>query len=249
MLYCIISDIHSNLEALHAVWSRIEELPDAGVLCLGDLVGYNADPDRCVAEVLSRARAVIRGNHDKAVAGSLALEWFNPVAREAALWTKKSAREETLRAVAGLPEGPVEWGEGILLCHGSPMDEDRYLIDARGAAEAFRWLRENKPAVRVCFHGHTHVPAILRLSPGAARAEALPPEAGTRLDPGSVYLVNPGSVGQPRDGNAMASFGILDTERGDYRTVRVPYSVRDTQRKIVAARLPSELARRLEDGW
>jgi predicted phosphodiesterase len=249
MLYCVISDIHGNLEALEAVLRHIDSLPPSKVLCLGDLVGYNADPDACVQAVLSRALVTVRGNHDKAVARLLPLDWFNPVAREAVLWTRKNARPDTLRAVSSLREGPVDAGEGIMVCHGSPMDEDRYLMDSRGMGETRDWLVEHAPRARICFHGHTHVPVTVCFADGARRPVSLPPEEETPLEPGALYVVNPGSVGQPRDGNAMASFGILDLEKGAYRTVRVPYGVPETQRKILAAGLPRELARRLEDGW
>jgi predicted phosphodiesterase len=248
-MYCVISDIHSNLEALTAVLAAIDSLGAPQLLCLGDLVGYGADPDSCVKEVLSRARLCVRGNHDKAVSRQLSLEWFNPVARAAALWTRENALPRTIQAVAALPEGPVEAGRGVLLCHGSPMDEDMYLTDRRGLEEARRWLLLNSPRTHVCFHGHTHSPLAMRFPPGEGRGEALGVDGEINLEKGAVYLINPGSVGQPRDGNAMASFGILDLDGGTYRTVRVPYEIRDAQRKITKAGLPAELARRLGDGW
>ena len=124
MLYAILSDIHSNLEALTSVLEAVDEIHPDAVYCLGDIVGYGADPDACVRLVLERAGLVVRGNHDKAVSGLMNLEWFNPIARAAALWTRKNALEETLARVKGLPEGPREGPEGILLCHGTPFDED-----------------------------------------------------------------------------------------------------------------------------
>jgi predicted phosphodiesterase len=249
MICCIISDIHANWEALSAVLGEIDSLPVDSLFCLGDLVGYNADPDLCVSKVVSGAAFIVRGNHDKAVAGILSMEWFNPVARTAATWTRKSARSDTLDKVALLPMGPREAGEGVLLCHGAPMDEDRYIMDGTSIGESFEFLAGEYPGIRVCFHGHTHVPFTARMRKRARKTEILTTEGEIELEKDSIYLINPGSVGQPRDGNPWASFGILDTGRGIYKTLRVAYDTSRTGRKITAAGLPRELARRLEEGW
>ena len=125
MVCAVISDIHANKEALDAVLAQIDGLGIEAVYCLGDIVGYNADPDACVETVMSRATEVIRGNHDKAVAGFLNLDWFNSAARAAAQWTRAKVRPETLEAIRRLREGPQAAGEGdVLLCHGTPYDED-----------------------------------------------------------------------------------------------------------------------------
>jgi predicted phosphodiesterase len=249
MVCCIISDIHSNLEALHAVLHAVESTPADALFCLGDLVGYNADPDLCVKDVLSRAASTIRGNHDKAVAGLLPMEWFNGAAQDAISWTRKTVTAETLEALEDLKEGPVNVGEGILLCHGSPMDEDRYMHGPAAIKESFRFLAARHPNVRYCFHGHTHVPQVVRMGEGGGRASIIPLGREVALEPQATYLINPGSVGQPRDGNPMASFGILDTGNWTYRGIRVGYAVAETRKKIVAAGLPDDLARRLEEGW
>jgi predicted phosphodiesterase len=248
MLYAILSDIHSNLEALTAVLEAVDEIRPDAVYCLGDIVGYGADPDDCVRLISERAALVVRGNHDKAVAGLMNLEWFNPVARAAALWTRKNAREETLAQVEALPQGPRESPEGILICHGAPFDEDTYLLDRETMSESFRTLDESYPGVRICFHGHTHVPlvAVHGATQEAVRVERRRPEI--RLEKELTYLVNPGSVGQPRDGNALASFGILDTHGMVYRNLRIAYGIREAQRKILEAGIPEELARRLAEG-
>jgi diadenosine tetraphosphatase ApaH/serine/threonine PP2A family protein phosphatase len=249
MIACIISDIHANWEALSAVLREIDSLPMDSLYCLGDLVGYNADPDICVSKVVSRARLIVRGNHDKAAAGILSMEWFNSIARKAVEWTKKTAGPETLRAVASLPMGPREAGEGVLLCHGSPMDEDRYIMDEASMRESFEFLGREFPGVRVCLHGHTHVPLAAGMRKNSRKVEVLPLDEELELDGDSIYLINPGSVGQPRDGNSWASFGILDSGRRVYKTMRVAYDVAGTRKKIIAAGLPGELARRLEEGW
>ena len=248
MLCAIISDVHSNREALDAVLAAIDSLPVDALYCLGDLVGYNADADACVDMVLSRAKAVIRGNHDKAVAGFLNLDWFNRSAREAALWTRKSILPATLEKVRKLPEGPLEMEEGVLLCHGTPYDEDVYLIDAGSAAKSFAHLDARHPRARFCLYGHTHYPQVAVRIAGRNKAEFLPARQQFDLEPDAIYLINPGSVGQPRDGIARASFGILDTTRRVYRNIRVAYDVRQTQAKILRAGLPADCARRLAEG-
>jgi predicted phosphodiesterase len=248
MLCAIVSDIHSNHEALAAVLGAIEKLPVDALYCLGDLVGYNADPDACVQAILPRANAVIRGNHDKAVAGLLDLDWFNNSAREAVLWTRRSANAQTLEEVRKLPPGPLETEDGILLCHGTPYDEDVYLMDAGSIAESYRFLAESHPETRFCLHGHTHYPQVVVRRAGRKKPELLRGQEETRLERGATYLINPGSVGQPRDGIAWASFGILDTNKLVYRNLRVAYGVQETQRKVLQAGLPPELARRLAEG-
>jgi diadenosine tetraphosphatase ApaH/serine/threonine PP2A family protein phosphatase len=242
----VLSDVHANLEALSAVLRAVGlEKPDA-IVCLGDLVGYNADPEACVSAVLDRAAASVRGNHDKAVAGLMGLEWFNPTAAEAARWTRRTMGSETLGRLARLPAGPVEMPGGVLLCHGTPYDEDEYLVSEADVAASFRALERDHPATRWCLHGHTHAPLAIELRGGRCRRLAGGP---VRLEASGRYLLNPGSVGQPRDGNPRASFGILDTSRGAWRVVRVPYDVAGAQGKISAARLPAELAARLAGGW
>ncbi len=249
MVMCFVSDIHSNLEALNAVMQRIDSLSIDSLFCLGDLVGYNADPDACVAQMLSRAEAMVRGNHDKAVAGNLSLEWFNSAARRAVEWTRGACGPQTLKAVASLPMGPRKAGEGVLLCHGAPMDEDRYIMDGDSIRESFAFLAQNHLDIDVCFHGHTHVPLVARMRKrGSLKVELLSSDGELELEGDWIYLVNPGSVGQPRDGNPWASFGILDTGRRIYKPVRVAYDAAVTGGKITAAGLPGELARRLLEG-
>ncbi len=245
MTLAVLSDVHANREALAAVLHAVDRIGPDALLCLGDLVGYNADPEACVEAVLGRAAAAVRGNHDKAVAGLMGLDWFNPVAAEAARWTRRAVAAGTLERLAGLPAGPLETAGGVLLCHGSPSDEDEYLSSGAAVTEAFRTLERSHPGVRFCLHGHTHVPSAAECRAGRIR----------RLDPSEVvleasarYLLNPGSVGQPRDGNARASFGILDLSRGTWRVVRVPYDVEGARARIAAARLPAELAERLIAG-
>jgi predicted phosphodiesterase len=250
VMVAVISDIHSNLEALQTVLGEIGARGIGMVVCLGDLVGYNADPDSCVTTVMSRCSQVVRGNHDKAVAGLLDVEWFNPAARAAALWTRSAVSAETLQTVRTLEQGPVrlEQDESVLLCHGTPFDEDVYLMDAVSIADTYAALDAEHPGVRFCFHGHTHVPLIVARRRPNARPQVIRGQEPVELEPGTVYLINPGSVGQPRDGIALASFGILDTGRMVYANVRTQYAVQETQRKIQLAGLPASLAHRLAGG-
>lgn len=249
MIAAVISDIHSSREALDAVLSEVEAIGVDAVFCLGDIVGYNADPDRCVDLVMSRAAEVVRGNHDKAVAGFLNLDWFNGSARAAALWTRSTIRPDTLETLRRLPEGPRETAEGeILLCHGTPYDEDAYLVDTNSIEESFRFIDSAHRRTRFCLFGHTHVPLVVMRRKGAQRPQVVPWQERIHLEPGATYLINPGSVGQPRDGIALASFGILDTDGMMYRNVRARYAVQETQRKILLAGLPPGLANRLSEG-
>ncbi len=249
MTYAVISDIHSNLEALTAVFAEIDRLSVDAVVCLGDLVGYNADPDACSRLVAARCSVVIRGNHDKAAADLMDLDWFNAPARAAALWTRRTMGADDVELIGRLPRGPVEIADGILACHGSPFDEDEYLVPGPSIGQAFRFLDAEHPGVRVCLHGHTHRPLA-----ASRTSKNNPVRVQNRLDrmdiaPGGLVLLNPGSVGQPRDGNTMASFGILDAGRMTFTIARVGYAISETQRKILAAGLPPELARRLGEGW
>jgi diadenosine tetraphosphatase ApaH/serine/threonine PP2A family protein phosphatase len=266
VIVAVLSDVHGNREALEAVLLEAERLGAGEMWFLGDMVGYNADPDFCAAELMRRASLLVRGNHDKACAGLLSTQWFNSVARSAVEWTRRTASPSTLESLARLPAGPLQISgntperapggppAGFVLCHGTPFDEDVYMVEPGAVADSARWMRESVPwssgakGTRVCFHGHTHRPFACRLRGGNGRPQALPSGELIALEDGFVYLVNPGSVGQPRDGTPGASFGILDTTRLVYRTRRVPYRVEETQRKILSAGLPRELAWRLAEG-
>jgi predicted phosphodiesterase len=244
MRVAVLSDIHANREALEAVEARLAELRVDQVWFLGDAVGYNADPGWCLARVKALAACSVRGNHDKTVSDPANLDWFNEVAREALVWTRRQLDGRGLELLAELPRGPLAAGERWVLCHGTPADEDQYLIQARQAESAFRFLTANFPGTEVAFFGHTHVPVIV-----AEKGRTLPPQERFVLRPGVRYLINPGSVGQPRDRVSLASFGVLDEGEGVYEHYRVPYPIETTQRKILAAGLPRALADRLAGGW
>jgi diadenosine tetraphosphatase ApaH/serine/threonine PP2A family protein phosphatase len=177
------------------------------------------------------------------------LDWFSPLAARAVTWTRQQLSAPVLAGLRALPAGPVGLGaagEGILACHGSPFDEDEYLTSVADFRRAFDFLAGRHPEVRICLFGHTHVPVAVEDRGGALRVFE---DGEVRLAPGGRYLLNPGSVGQPRDGNPRASFAILDTDRGAWEVIRAAYPFRETARKIAAAGLPPELGARLAAGW
>ena len=248
--YAILSDIHGNLEALQQVEAALDALPGGidGCLMLGDLVGYNADPAACLARGLQLATCSVRGNHDKVVAGIASDEDFNPVAQAAARRHRQMLSTAELQRLRALPQGPVQPVPGVVLCHGAPDDEDRYVIDSYDARASFDALDAQYPDARVCFFGHTHVAMVVRQERTALRTLVLDSGASLELDEGCRYLINPGSVGQPRDRNAEAAFGVFDGDRKRYTQYRVAYPVADAQRKIRALGLPEPLAERLAAG-
>ncbi len=246
MRYLILSDIHSNLEALEAVLRAAAQKYDA-VLVLGDLVGYGADPNAVVERVRGLApAAIVRGNHDKVASGLDDAEDFNPMARAAAQWTRDALTPATVEYLRDLPVGPVVVDDLIEICHGSPMDEDLYIVADLDAARSIGAARSP-----LCLFGHTHVALMARID-GQRRLEIEAPqghpEFETRIEPDTKYLINPGSVGQPRDGDARAAFAIVDTEKKLVTLYRVTYPIEAAQKKILAAGLPPMLAHRLAMG-
>jgi predicted phosphodiesterase len=244
MRAAILSDVHANREALEAVEARLAGLRVDRVFFLGDAVGYNADPRYCLDRIAALASFSVRGNHDKTVADPANLDWFNEVAREALVWTRRQLDGQGLGLLEGLARGPLAVEGRWVLCHGTPADEDCYLTQAREAEKAFRYLESHFPEAGVGFFGHTHVPVIV-----AQKGRTLPPPERFALRPGVRYLINPGSVGQPRDRVPLASFGVLDEGEQVYEHYRVPYPIEKTQGKILDAGLPRALADRLAEGW
>jgi diadenosine tetraphosphatase ApaH/serine/threonine PP2A family protein phosphatase len=218
---------------------------DQGICC-GDLVGYGADPNAVVDWVRVNCPLTIRGNHDKACTGLDDLEWFNPVAKAAAAWTQEALTPENADWIRSLPKGPLVCG-GFQVVHGAPFDEDEYVLAAEEAGQAFDYLER-----RVAFFGHTHVQGgfiwnhsrvetILRTSPRTDRQIL-------EIDPECAYLVNPGSVGQPRDGDPRAAYCLYDSDAGMLTYFRVAYDIQSAQAKIRNAGLPPILADRLTVG-
>ncbi len=247
MRYLVLSDIHSNLEALEAVLKAAGGQKYDAVLVLGDLVGYGADPNA----VVDRTRAlnpvaIVRGNHDKVASGLDDADDFNPMARAAANWTRDALTKKTLDYLRELPAGPAIAGDYVEICHGSPIDEDMYVVAEMDVAEAIAATR--RP---LCFFGHTHVALCGKIDERSRLIIEAPqghPEFHMRLGANEKYLVNPGSVGQPRDGDSRAAYAIADLDRQAVTLYRVAYPIEAAQRKILAAGLPPQLAYRLGMG-
>ena len=246
MRYLVISDIHANLEAFETVMAAAKPLGYEKVLLLGDLVGYGADPNAICERVRDlKPDALIRGNHDKVGSGVESPEGFNAVARNAIKWTYETLSKENRAWLAALPAGPLIVDDMIEICHGTPFDEDAYVFDDLDALRAMHAAR--RP---LCLFGHTHVQVGHYLSrdqfglatPDDHRPLAIP------LDDANRYLVNPGSVGQPRDGDPRAGFGIVDIAAKEMTIHRVEYPISKAQARIIEEGLPDVLAQRLALG-
>jgi predicted phosphodiesterase len=242
-MYAVISDIHGNLEALETV---LDDLPDGAerIYCLGDVIGYGANPNECCDLVRKRGMPMITGNHDLAVTDlSTDLSWFNPIAAAAIEWTREQLTEENARFLRERPR--MMWEGSTLFVHGSVRDPDEYILNGMVAQENLEVLKRDYPDARICFFGHTHIKTVAPSPDGPAAA----PDA-LDLSAGGPYLVNPGSVGQPRDGDTFASYVLVedaqDTIRVAYRFVE--YDIGKAQARIRAAGLPSMLADRLAQG-
>lgn len=243
MRYLILSDLHANLPALEAVLVDARDVGYDAVVVLGDLVGYGADPAAVIDCTLALDPvAMIRGNHDKVCAGLEAAILFNDAARASAEWTMATLDAAHLGILRELPQGPRLVTEELEICHGTPFDEDHYVFDDQDASRA-----ADAASARICLFGHTHVPAVY----ATAQDPVVPSgewDDELRLPANAPALINVGSVGQPRDGDPRAAYGILDDERNTVRLRRVVYDVAAAQASIIKAELPVWLALRLERG-
>jgi diadenosine tetraphosphatase ApaH/serine/threonine PP2A family protein phosphatase len=245
----ILSDIHANLEALTAVLSSAPQYDV--VWNLGDVVGYGANPNEVIDRVRELGTVFVRGNHDRACSGLSGLEDFNPIASRAARWTQCVLTSEHTDWLRHLASGPImPDGPQVSCVHGSLLDEDQYVLTVRDA-----WRPLHEAHTRLNFFGHTHVQGgfatngdeWFRLSPQyGSRDEA--EEYELPLRESARYLLNPGSVGQPRDGDWRAAFAVYDDDAKAVTFYRVPYNVRETQSRILRAGLPDRLATRLREG-
>jgi diadenosine tetraphosphatase ApaH/serine/threonine PP2A family protein phosphatase len=233
----VLSDIHANWPALEAVMADMPAVDE--VICLGDVVGYGADPVRCIDYVREKGWPTLVGNHDRACTDAEILDWFNEDAARAIEWTVVRLGQDRLDWLAGLPDTD-QLGGDVVLVHGSPRDHIyEYILDGTTASANLDLLDG-----QVCFHGHTHVPGIFRRFKGELLHEY---DLGTFvLEPDE--LVNPGSVGQPRDGDPDASYGVWDRTTGTFEFRRVTYDREAAKRAIREARLPERFALRLDAG-
>jgi diadenosine tetraphosphatase ApaH/serine/threonine PP2A family protein phosphatase len=243
--YLTIADIHANFEALETVLDAAAGAWDR-VLVLGDLVGYGGSPNEVVDRIRGlQPTAIIRGNHDKAACGLEDGSNFNHVARVAASWTHETLTPENREYLRELPMGPTTIDDHVEICHGAPFDEDHYIFDGDDALQAL--AASSRP---VCLFGHTHLPVVFHLDNDTfdgfvPEGEGVSPLA---LRPGARHLINAGSVGQPRDGDPRAAFGIYDSDAMTLTLRRIVYPVDGAQRRILAAGLPASLANRLAVG-
>ncbi len=248
MRVLVISDIHANLVALEAVLARARE--EGGfdrIWCLGDLVGYGPNPNECVARVREFEHITVLGNHDAAALGYVDVDEFNPDAKRAILWTQEQLTTATRMYLESLPQRLEEGPYTIV--HGSPRDPVwEYILSPAIAKEQFAHF--DTP---FCLVGHTHVPTIYHLFPSDGR-DALTwhypePDKAYRLNPDERWILNPGSVGQPRDQDPRAAFVLLDTETHTWHYYRIPYDIERTQYLMREAGLPVRLIVRLSYGW
>jgi predicted phosphodiesterase len=246
MKYLVLSDIHGNVEALDTVLADAASAGYDATICLGDLVGYGGAPADVIARIQALApQWIIRGNHDRVCAGITEAATFSPTARLAIEWTRRQLTVEQLAWLAAVPTGPVMCDDTTMICHGAPHDEDFYVLDRGDARMVF--LAEDAP---VCLHGHTHAQTVFRLAGQVVHDETPARRARwtVTLDRGSRWLVNPGSVGQPRDSDPRAAYALFDTQSGCIELRRIVYDVAAAQQRIRAAGLPEVLARRLATG-
>jgi predicted phosphodiesterase len=243
MRIAVIADIHANLEALQAVRGRIAELSVDEIVCLGDIVGYGANPNECVDIIRSENILSVLGNHDVCASGQEQPFRFNALARSAVFWTREHLTEEGRLFLLNLPrERRVR---DFFLIHGSIHDTDRYLLSREDAVDNFQLLAGLPGDLKFGFFGHTHVGAAFIDHQGRISSDL---SSELSLSPGKRYLLNPGSVGQPRDGDPRASFLVFDRDKLTVLFFRVQYDITACQDKILRAGLPPQLAWRLEQG-
>jgi predicted phosphodiesterase len=239
----VVSDIHSNLVAFEAVLTEIGEVDQ--LWCLGDIVGYGPWPNECVARLVASKHLSVAGNHDYAAIGKIGVEDFNPFAALATQWTAETLADPTREYLAALPI--VQTSGEFTLVHGSPRGPLwEYLLNATSASASFE--RFEGP---FCLVGHTHVPAIFARSPeGEVQVHRIVGDAEVSLKrPGWRFILNPGSVGQPRDDDPRASCLLIDTDRGSASWRRFEYDIAETQEQMRRVKLPARLVERLAHGW
>ena len=246
MRYLKLSEIHANLTALETVLDAAKGRWQKAV-CLGDLVGYGPDPNEVIDRVRALPAVTIRGNHDKAIAGLEDADEFNPVARNAVLWTREQLRPENRQYLLDLPKGPVTV-DGFSIVHGAVHDEDEYVLSPGLALDGLQ-----SAPTPVTFFGHTHLQGGFSLRGEDVTLLHFRPSGGNdfstfNIEQGTTYLLNPGSIGQPRDGDPRAGFAIADLDNGSVEFWRLRYDIEDVQGRMSRAGLPEPLILRLSFG-
>ncbi|MBI3316566.1 MAG: metallophosphoesterase family protein [Candidatus Omnitrophica bacterium] len=237
MRFAILSDIHANLEALETADAYLRRHSLDEIFVLGDTVGYGANPVECLEWTFGRAKVALMGNHEKGVTDASLLDWFNPLAREAIVWTAKILPEKLKQKIRELQYVRLE--RQFSLTHSSLHEPEQfhYLLSFQDSIPTFKVMK-----TRICFVGHTHIPSCFMETPGVGMYTR---EGEIKIEGEKRYVLNPGSVGQPRDQDKRLSFGIYDDEKGVFEIVRLEYDAPKAARKILAAKLPEYLATRL----
>lgn len=240
MKYAILSDIHANFPALEAVMTRLHENSVDACICLGDIIGYGAMPNECCEVIRAINPICVRGNHEHAATIEGADRWFTPVAASCIRWTRHELNSDNLDFIASLE--PTQVVKDAVLCHGALFDPDHYTTNPHDALESF-----NEVAQSLIFFGHTHYAEWFILDNNHPLPIQHPAAYGAviTLEPERRYMINPGSVGQPRDGNSQAAYAIWDTETKQVTLHRVSYNIKAAQEAIINAGLPHKMANRL----
>jgi len=237
MRIAVISDIHGNLEALNAVIEYLQNREITNIYCLGDIVGYGPNPNECVQTVAKHAKTTVIGNHDHAVLGLTSTEYFNDFAKISTFWTSNALNQENREFLSGL--NFTHTIDDILLVHATPSDPPmwHYILSEMDARHEFDHFEQ-----KICFIGHSHFPIVFSQEGFSRRMKQ-------KLNGQDKYIINVGSVGQPRDGNPKACFCVYDQEMQEIEYVRLAYDVYSTRTKIIQAGLPVFLAERLTKGY
>lgn len=245
MRYLIFTDIHGNLEAFISLLKFIQRKKIDYYIFLGDLVGYGASPNEIIQKIQNlKPISMIRGNHDKAVCGLESIDTFNPIAASAIHWTKMKLKKKNNEFLCRLKKGPQIIHDDITICHGAPFDEDYYIFGEFDAAEAFRYIK-----TPLCLFGHTHFPYVYTEKEDIVEGTFLMGNSNEiKLEKDVTYLINPGSIGQPRDRNPKAACAIYDSNERKIKFFRLDYDIEEAKKKIKENELPLALAERLSLG-
>jgi len=245
MRYLIFTDIHGNLEAFLVFLKFAQKQKIDRYIFMGDLVGYGASPNEIIQKIRAlKPLSTIRGNHDKAVCKIETVQTFNPIAASAVHWTRQNILKKNLTYLDRLKKGPLIINDEISICHGAPFDEDHYIFGEFDAAEAF--LHVKTP---ICFFGHTHFPFVYTEKDHFVEGTFLTGNSNEiKIEKGTKYLINPGSIGQPRDRNPRSACAIYDSKTKKIKFFRLEYDIGEAQKKIIEANLPPALAERLGVG-
>jgi predicted phosphodiesterase len=242
-----MSDVHGNLEALEAVLNAAQADDVERMVHLGDLVGYNANPRECLHLMRERGITSVLGNHDLAIFEPQYAEGFNILAHQALHYSLRQLSIDDIRFLEGLPRSDLLLGT-YLLCHGTPESIGSYILHAFQAKRVFNLLQKSYVGIRACFFGHTHVQRVWMRDERGRVSSPKVTNGSIAMENGKLYLVNPGSVGQPRQGDKRAHYIIFDVDSGVIHFRAVPYDILKAQKRIREAGLPEYLALRLEDG-